>query len=85
MFGQINHTAEIATCAYFFGFQRADKVNRNYFSSVENDTCFPQEMLLGPPRLTGDKISPCVLRVMHFFHIARDYLGMGRKCAQYKQ
>ena len=35
MFGQIDHTAEIATCAYFFGFQRTDKVNRNYFSSVE--------------------------------------------------
>jgi len=35
MFGQINHTAEIATCAYFFGFQKTDKVNRNYFSFVE--------------------------------------------------
>ena len=29
MFGQIDHTAEKATCAYFFGFQRNDKVNRN--------------------------------------------------------
>ena len=26
---------EKATCAYFFGFQRTDKVNRNYLSSVE--------------------------------------------------
>ena len=40
MFGQIDHTAEIATCAYFFGFQRTDKVNRNYFSPVENRRIF---------------------------------------------
>ena len=40
MFSQIDHTAEIATCAYFFGFQRTDKVNRNYFSSVEKRRIF---------------------------------------------
>ena len=40
MFGQINHMAEIATCAYFFGFQRTDKVNRNYFSSGEKRRMF---------------------------------------------
>ena len=45
MFGQIDHTAEIATCAYFFGFQRTDKVNRNYFSSLKNDASFPQEII----------------------------------------
>ena len=44
MFGQIDHTAEIATRAYFFGFQRTDKVNRNYFSSVKHDASFPQEI-----------------------------------------
>ena len=36
--------AEIATCAYLFGFQRTDKVNRNYFSSVKHDASFPQEI-----------------------------------------
>ena len=36
MFGQIDHTAEIGTSIYFFGFQRTDKVNINYFLSVEN-------------------------------------------------
>ena len=35
---------EIVTCTYFFGFQRTDKVDRNYFSSVENDVSFPQEI-----------------------------------------
>ena len=35
MIDQIDHTAEIATWVYFFGFQRTDKVNRNYFSSVK--------------------------------------------------
>ena len=40
MFGQIDHTAEIAICAYFFGFQRTDKVNRNYFPSVEKRRIF---------------------------------------------
>ena len=40
MFGQIDHTAEIATCAYFIGFQRTDKVNKNYFSSVEKRCIF---------------------------------------------
>ena len=45
MFGQIDHTAEIATCTYFFGFQRTDKVKRNYFSCVKkNDASFPQEI-----------------------------------------
>ena len=45
MFGQIDHTAEIATYyAYFFGFQRTDKVNRNYVSSLKNDISFPQEI-----------------------------------------
>ena len=44
MFSQIDHTAEIATCAYFFGFQRTDKVNRNYFSPVKNNASFPQEI-----------------------------------------
>ena len=45
MFGQIDHTAEIATCAYFFGFQRTDKINGNYFSSVEKRRAFfPQEV-----------------------------------------
>ena len=81
MFGQINHTAEVATCAYFFGFQRADKVNRNYFSSLEKQRMFStrNNLLLEPPRLTGDKTSPCVLHVKHFFRVARDYLGMCRK------
>ena len=40
MFSQIDHTAEIATCAYFLGLQRTDKVNRNYFSSVEKRRIF---------------------------------------------
>ena len=40
MFSQIDHKAEIATCAYFLGFQRTDKVNRNYFSSVEKRRIF---------------------------------------------
>ena len=75
MFSQIDHKAEIATCAYFLGFQGTDKVNRNYFSSVENDASFLQE----PRRLTWEKASPRVLGVAHFF---RDYLGMRRKCAQ---
>ena len=44
MFGQIDHTAEIPTCVYFFGFQRTDKVNRNYFSSVKHDASSPQEI-----------------------------------------
>ena len=45
MFGQIDHTAEIATCAYFFSFQRTDKVNINYFSSFKKRRIsFPQEI-----------------------------------------
>ena len=44
MFGQIDHMAEIATCTYFFGFQRTDKVNRNYFLSEKDNASFPQEI-----------------------------------------
>ena len=44
MFGQIDDTAEIATCTYFFRFQRTDKGNRNYFSTVKHGASFPQEM-----------------------------------------
>ena len=40
MFGQIDHTAEIAKREYFYGFQRTDKVNRNYFSSVKKRRIF---------------------------------------------
>ena len=44
MFSQIDDVAEIATCTYFFGFQRTDKGNRNYFSSIKHDASFPQEI-----------------------------------------
>ena len=63
MFGQIDHTAEIATCAYFFGFQRTDKVNKNCFSSVEKRRIFSTRNNWNLPDFTGDKTSPRVLRV----------------------
>ena len=44
MFGQIDHTTEIATCAYFIGFQRTDKVNEIVFHLLKNDASFPQEI-----------------------------------------
>ena len=52
MFGQIDHTVEIATCAYFFGFQRTDKVNRNCFSSAG-------QRLIFSTRITNRRQSAC--------------------------
>ena len=44
MFGPIDHTAEIATCAYFFGFQRTDRVTRIIFHLLKNDASLPQDI-----------------------------------------
>ena len=65
MFDQIDHTAEIITCAYFFGFQRTDKVNRNYFSSVENRRIFSTRNNYNLPFLLETKqVSvSCVVRI----------------------
>ena len=78
MFGQIDHTAEIATCAYFFGFQRTDKVNRNYFSPVKNNASFPQEITRTSQTYRRQNQSVCPACCAFNF-----FLGMHRKCAQY--
>ena len=60
MFGQIDHTAEITTCAYFFGFQRTDKINGNYFLSVEKRRIFSARNMLNLPDL--QEIKPFLSR-----------------------
>ena len=52
MFGQLDYMAEIATCPYFFGFQRTNKVNRNYFSSVEKRRIFSKRKRRQSPLIT---------------------------------
>ena len=65
MFRQIDHMAEIATCAYFFGFQRTDKGNRNYFSSVEKRRIFSTRNNWNLPDVEETKPVRvfCVLRI----------------------
>ena len=77
MFSQIDHTAEIATCAYFFSFQRTDKVNRNYFSPVKNNASFPQEITRTSQTYRRQNQSVCPACCAFNF-----FLGMHRKCAQ---
>ena len=84
MFGQIDHAAEIAICANFFSFQKTDKSIKIEIicHQLKNETSFSQEIT----RISETyrrQTSPRVLRVAHFYRVARDlYLEMCRKCAQ---